>query len=158
MNNSHEGMNNTDNKLRRIYKRALDEYRLTSSYETELYKNRWVVLTALLSTSFILMGFALQKITEAEPNLWQKLACTFALLIYLMGRYHYWWFHRISERLRDRLVELEKHLKFKTYTLRKERPTLFGVQLHFNWIFRIITLIYIIITILVWTGLGWLGL
>jgi hypothetical protein len=153
MNNTRDSVEDAKNVPREIYERSLDEYRLTSFYETELYKNRWVVFTALFSTSFVLMGFALQKMSETGPNLWHKLACTFALLIYAMGRYHYWWFHRISEKLRDRLVELEKDLGFKTYTLRKERPKVFGIRLHFNWIFRIISLAYIVTTILVWIGL-----
>jgi len=84
------------------------EYEKLFAYEMELTKLRWTVFIALFlfSVSLIIAGFVLQGNTSSLAS-WAKYAIAFGFLVYLTATYHYFWHHRISHRIRDRLLEIE---------------------------------------------------
>ncbi len=106
------------------------EYQLCSEYERSLDNKRWSNFTILISTSFLIIGFAFGFF---EVKLYFKIGVGFAYLIFLTAVYYYFWFHRISHNLRDHLIELEKKMDLKIYQVRMMRPKFLGIKLYFHW-------------------------
>ena len=120
------------------------EYDYLMKYEIELFKNRWLVFTTLLSISFIITGLGLRYIASEGVNLLSQLVCILGAIVYFVGTYHYWWFHNKAHALRSRLIELEKKLGFQIYQIREEsRQSFLGIKLKFHWVINFLTLVYV---------------
>ncbi|MGE5343534.1 MAG: hypothetical protein ACM3SY_18855 [Candidatus Omnitrophota bacterium] len=123
------------------------EYEHLLAYEIELTKSRWTVFAALFSVSLLIPVIALKDashIQALEP--WAKYAIALGFLVFLTASYHYWWYHRISHRIRNRLKEIEELEDITIIRIRK-RPELFGcIRIHFHWMLLILAIAYAFLT------------
>lgn len=101
------------------------EYDYAFKLEQELNKTRWMVFTAFLSVSFIIAGLVLKEMTTLGPVL-GKCGMTFGWLVFMVGFYHYWWFHRRAHELRDAMCALEEKLAIKFSGFAPTGPNLWG--------------------------------
>lgn len=125
------------------------EYEKLFTYEVELTKLRWIVFLVLFTVSLIIPGLALrgaENIQSLEP--WAQYAIAFGFLVYLTAIYHYWWHHRISHRIRDRLKKIEEDEKIEIVNIIRVRPKCCGFRLYFHWAIWIIGLAYALLTYL----------
>ncbi|MBU0690697.1 hypothetical protein KKC97_01475 [bacterium] len=124
------------------------EYDYASKLEQELCRNRWVFFTAMLTVSLAVCGIALNQMDSATP-LFGKIAISFGWLIFAAAYYHYWWFHKITHRLRDHLCVLEKELKITVYIIRCDR-TIHGCSaLRYHWVIDILALAYTMVLVFI---------
>ncbi|UCH93990.1 MAG: hypothetical protein JSV88_27490 [Candidatus Aminicenantes bacterium] len=122
------------------------EYEKLFAYDIELTKFRWTVFAALFSVSLIMLGIALRGAVESLKP-WAKYAIAFGFLVYLTATYHYFWHHRVSHRIRDRLNEIEKIEGFDVITTVRKRPRFFAP--YFHWAILILGLAYAVLTFLI---------
>lgn len=131
------------------------EYEKLFEYEVELTKSRWTVFAALFMVSLLIPGIVLkgaEDIKSLDP--WAKYAIAFGFLVYLAAIYHYWWHHRISHRIRDRLKEIEEKEGIEIMIVaRGERPKIeigsFKLYFYYHWSIWILGLAYGILTYLI---------
>jgi hypothetical protein len=120
------------------------EYEKLFAYDIELTKLRWTVFAALFTVSLIIPGIVLRGAVQSlEP--WAKYAISFGFLIYLTATYHYWWHHRISHCIRDKLKEIENEEGIDIIKTIRKRPP----GLYFHWAIWILGLAYAILTLLI---------
>ena len=122
------------------------EYEKLLAYEIELTKTRWTVFAAFFSVSFVIAGFALRggkDIQNLDP--WSKYAIVFGFLVYLAATCHYFWYHKISHRIRSKLKEIETEEDLEIMKIRI-RPKCCGFSLHFHWVIYILGLAYAVLT------------
>jgi sterol desaturase/sphingolipid hydroxylase (fatty acid hydroxylase superfamily) len=126
------------------------EYEKLFAYDMELTKLRWAVFIALFlfSVSLIIVGFVLQGNTSSLAS-WAKYAIAFGFLVYLTATYHYFWHHRISHRIRDRLVEIEKSEGIDIITTVRKRPGGGFLKPYFHWAIWIMGAAYLYLTFLI---------
>jgi len=124
------------------------EYDYIFKLEQELNKTRWMVFTALLSVSFIIAGLVLKEGVTLGPIL-TKVGMVFGWLIFIVGFYHYWWFHRESHELREHMCELEEKLSISVFRIRTKRPQFYGIKIFYHWAIDVVALAYTVILVLV---------
>ena len=125
------------------------EYEKLLAYETELTKSRWTVFAVLFSVSLLIPGIALRGVVGVQSlDPWAKYAIAFGFLVYLTATYHYWWYHRISHRIRAKLKEIEENEGIVIMKIR-ERPKIGPFKIHFHWMIWILGLAYALLTYLI---------
>lgn len=125
------------------------EYEKLFAYETELTKSRWTVFSALFSVSLIIPGIVLRGNRDVLPSeIWAKYTIIFGFLVYLTATFHYWWYHRISHRIRAKLKAIEESEGIEIIKIRV-RPTIGPFKIHFHWMIWILGLAYSILTFLI---------
>lgn len=124
------------------------EYDYIFKLEQELNKTRWMVFTALLSISFIIGGLVLKEKVTLEPLL-VKSGMGFGWLIFMAGFYHYWWFHKKSHDLRNRMCELEEQLSISVFRIRTIRFKFIGIKIFYHWAIDVLAAAYTVILVLV---------
>jgi len=124
------------------------EYEKLFAYEMELTKLRWTVFAALFSVSLIIPGIVLRGDIKSLES-WAKYATAFGFLVYLTATYHYFWLHRISHRIRDRLVEIEKNEGIDIITTVRKRPGGGFLKPYFHWAIWILGAAYLYLTFLI---------
>lgn len=124
------------------------EYEKLFTYDIELTKSRWTVFATLFTVSLIIPGIVLRGDVQSLA-LWAKYAIAFGFLVYLTATYHYFWHHRISHRIRDRLKEIEKSEKIDIITTVRKRPDCRLFRPYFHWAIWILGLAYAYLTFLI---------
>lgn len=127
------------------------EYEKLFGYEIELTKSRWTVFAVLFTVSLLIPGIVLQGAEDIQSlDQWAKYAIAFGFLVFLAAVYHYWWHHRISHHIRDRLKEIEEKEGIEIMIVaRGERPKIGPFYLYYHWSIWILGLAYAILTYLV---------
>ena len=119
-----------------------------SQLELETTKMRHTTFTALVATSFLLPGLALNNGSKLDKvHLFgheltlTQLVFFLGFLFYCFALFHYQWYHRYSHRYRRALKDLEEKLNIEIYRLR-QRPCIGPFNLHFDWGLYVIGVIY----------------
>jgi len=124
------------------------EYDYAFKLEQELNKTRWMVFTAFLSLSFIIVGLVLKEMATLGPVL-GKCGMTFGWLVFMAGFYHYWWFHRRAHELRDTMCALEEKLAINVFRMRSRRPKFVGMKIYYHWAIDVMAIVYTFILVLI---------